>query len=336
MMLQKYFSKNIFTKLLRMALCSLLILGGMSVLYRVYGIPANGKNTDIAIVPFPNQPPPAPIPLKTNNHFIVVAPETLPYKPLQILSRTDPFNNGTIAYAGDYSIRDSQGNPHASPYLFIKNIADGQNENELILKPADFEGDYIFDPLISPNHRYIAFGYGWPYDSHGEYKVPIWDTQKKIIISTIKRETTNKGKFLAYREIHWSSDSKTLAYIRGGDQDGNEYSSNFPISLYLHNVETGKDNYIASNPYLTHMAWTPQNTLLYGTVPENEQADISPRHAKIYEVPADGSPAKVLIKDGFDPRPSPDGKYIVYFGWPQDNPTTITKKVGRKDSHNTQ
>ncbi|MEO6908372.1 MAG: hypothetical protein ABI210_10830, partial [Abditibacteriaceae bacterium] len=51
---------------------------------------------------------------------------------------------------------------------------------------------------------------------------------------------------------------------------------------------------------------------------------------------ADGSSAKVLIKDGFDPRPSPDGKYIVYFGWPQDNPTTITKKVGKKDSHNTQ
>ena len=129
--------------------CSSVILGGTSLLYRVYGIPAQVTNEDAAIVPFPKQPPPAPIPLKTNNHFIVVAPKTLPYKPLQILSQTDAFNNGTIAYAGHYSMRDSQDNPHASPYLFTNNIADGQKENELILKPANFEGDYIFDPLTT-------------------------------------------------------------------------------------------------------------------------------------------------------------------------------------------
>src|SRR5690606_3462443 len=119
---------------------------------------------------------------------------------------------------------------------------------------------------------------------------------KREVASMIKKDTSNKGKFLAYRKIYWSTDSNTIAYIRGGDQDGNDYSSNFPISLYLHNVESDKDTYIASNPYLTHMAWTPQNTLLYGTIPKDEIADISPRHAKIHEVSADGSSTKVLIE----------------------------------------
>lgn len=303
--------------------------------YLIYGY-ADNPTTSSIVRGHGNIPAPIPAPVeeksdkenKLHDDFINIPANKLSYNPSTFLSQASPFANGLLAYTGYSTQTVIKTKSPWSPYVFVQGITNGKVSQESIATPQTPPFWDVFDPLISPDGKYIAFKYGWPNDSTGRFEECIWDWQNNKYLKPIPKFLSKDRDYLSYRRLFWSPNSKYIAYIRGGDQDGIYFSQS--IKLYIHNVQTGKESFVAQNPYATRMRWTSKNSLLYCTIPESEIVEISPHHGKIYEasIAAQSVSSKLLIKGGFDPRPSPDGKYIIYFGWTQDDSKNINETKG--------
>lgn len=118
---------------------------------------------------------------------------------------------------------------------------------------------------------------------------------------------------------HWSPDSQYLAYIEGGDIDRQEKLGSKPLTLQVYSLATQKSRQISENPEVPDYVWTRQQTLLY-TQKENKPGIIPLTYARerpsIFESPISGGSQALVIENGLAPSPSPDGKYILFTGWP--------------------
>lgn len=202
------------------------------------------------------------------------------------------------------------------------------------------EAEIVHSPKLSSDGRYVLFQVGWPYDSPGYYTLHLLD------LKTNQLQHARLGS-LTSSSILWSPDSKHFASIAGDDGSGGGV-------LFIYDIRNSNKRYIAQDRGVARMAWTQQNTLLFtveralrSVVPlaEAEKKDTPQTNkanaeeiaeefpAGIYEVEADkGNPA-LLIKGGVMPSPSPDGKWVAFFGLPEPSPEEKAKAPAKPDRY---
>jgi hypothetical protein len=175
----------------------------------------------------------------------------------------------------------------------------------------------IFSPQFSPDGRYILFKYGATGDRYSTYDLYLWDLQKRHLQRVTKQSLSSPF-------VLWSPDGTFIAYIRGSDADGSPLADH-TLQLYTYNLHTGKEHLIVRNDGVRNsVAWTPQNTLLYSTLPAQEQkngqeetnakTNRTPIRPGVHESSAAGGEVHLLVKDAYRPVVSPDGQWIVFFG----------------------
>lgn len=197
----------------------------------------------------------------------------------------------------------------------------------------------LFDPQISPNGRYVMFKFGIIF-SPGMYRVYVYDTKAQ------KTQLISKD-FLVYYALSWSPDSKYIALAKDGDITPIEYDygHNYEQPLRLQVVEwrTGKSYNVTTSDSLTGpWNWIAPHTLVYGKLSDKDQKQrqqtgyrgedfISPQQIKngknrrlyrpnLYTYSVEDSKSHLLLKDGYSPIASPDGKSIAFFGSATSHP----------------
>lgn len=111
--------------------------------------------------------------------------------------------------------------------------------------------------------------------------------------------------------------------------------------LKIYHVRTGRSRTVVRGKFHPSMAWTPQGTLLFsgaerpseGPRPSSVPSYHAPRRPPspdVYEVVPNDTP-KLLIKHAYAPSPSPDGKWIAFYGLSElpkaDNPSKLPDAV---------
>jgi Tol biopolymer transport system component len=231
----------------------------------------------------------------------------------------------------------------------------------------------VFDPQFSPDGRYILFKYGG-IDRYNLYRLYVLDTvtnQLKLV----------SDKQLSYSLTSWSPDGNYIAFVERGDFEGGVFQLEYyvgPLCLYVCNWRTGEEHLVfRSDSVRGPFSWLGSHTLMYGALSDadekilkkqwetraeyvsqqsqnnqknekpdentNKVAAATTPQPNIYEYSVEDRKSKLLFKDGYRPEPSPDGKWIAFFGsehpdkpyplrpgW-QDNPQGAALSVARLD-----
>ncbi len=185
----------------------------------------------------------------------------------------------------------------------------------------------LFDPQFSPDGKRILFKEGAPFESYGSYSLYLWDTMAGSL-----RAVTDHREAINFNEVFWSPDGNSIAYVRGGDMAGREGRNTKQIHLRILDLQKGKSRRVVKNRGTTDMAWTQQGTLLFTMLPKNpnipeeqekeeDKAEgpepEAPAVPSIYEAAAKGGAVKRIIENGYNPAPSPDGRWIAFLDRPQ-------------------
>lgn len=197
-----------------------------------------------------------------------------------------------------------------------------------------------FSSKFSPDARYVSFGVGWPWDPPYLYKLYFFDRQTQRVLAGPPESTS-------WQLSYWAPDSDKLAFLSGDE-------------LRVYSLKERKSFFIVSDPGVNDMAWTEQNTLLVtrfaarkkktianptakksGTAKpsgkpsqtdEGESAKdeedaaplvedvLRPLEPSIFEFAATSSDGKLVLEGARYAVPSPDGRWIVYYGLPQEPP----------------
>jgi Tol biopolymer transport system component len=242
--------------------------------------------------------------------------------PLVKITSASDFIDDEIAYCGEIPLKEY---PAYQKILSLHRVSKTPDSSFGTSYRFITNLGVVFDPQFSPNKQLVMIKVGWPYERHGQYSIHLLDLRTGKL-SRGPSEYDDKGQdFLAYRKAYWSPDSSKIAYIRGGDADGNQYSSNYPLRLYVYDIKSNKDHFIAQGLLVKYVKWTSVNSLMFSTIDQskhgitNYDKDIFPMRPSIYEVAKMDNKASLVIGNGFDPLPSPDNKRIVFYGWPEDS-----------------
>lgn len=239
--------------------------------------------------------------------------------------------------------------PRTQPsYLVINKINSTALAGTRVLpvrRPSDFalgkgqeDTRSAFDPLFSPDGRYILFKFGFS-TSPGTYRPYIYDSvtgQLKLACSL----------YISYYAVSWSPDSNYIAFAKG-DEDPRMYDNGRTyagkLQLYVANWRTGESWPVAAGDSLRGpWAWKAPHTLLYGSLTAQDAeflqskgykrgADFVDGHARfwerlqngpkrtpvapnIYEYSLETHRSTLLVKDGYLPVISPDGRRLAFFG----------------------
>lgn len=231
---------------------------------------------------------------------------------------------GTLVYGDFVALPSANGN---SWRPFLKRAVTGSTAQPHRISAFLVSGvnDKAFDPQFSPDGKTVMFKVGSVGHRHSYHRLCFWDLATNQV-------QVGPGK-LNYLFVYWSPNSKYVAYIKGGDIEGNEAPRD-PLSLYIYDVKAQKSRFIAKNPMVKQMVWTAQNTLLYNVKQkQQESANAKPRAylADIYMVPAGKGDPTLLLQNAFAPQPSPNGKKVAFFAWPEEgeSETGEVKAIGQ-------
>lgn len=212
--------------------------------------------------------------------------------------------DGTIVYAGGATPTDAA--PALKPYLFLRKSGHKPQVYQVRTQYT------VFSPQFSPNGQYVLFKAGMTGDRYDFHRLHMWNLATNIVQRNISPE-------IKYVVAKWSSDSRYVAYIQGGDTDGNTLGDGY-LQLYVYDLQTAKTYSLAKNPVVNAFAWTNQGTMLFSALPRKDGKSAlnaaDPQVAEtarpdIYESSPMGGNAKLVVKDGYRPAPSPDGKWIA-------------------------
>lgn len=184
---------------------------------------------------------------------------------------------------------------------------------------------HLAEPQFSPDGKRILFRSGRSSSPIETFQLFLWDIDTGQLTGTVNREN------ILFHDIAWSPDSRRIAYIRGGTSIGDvdERYDSGELQLRIYDLDTDKSRRVVKNRGAREMTWTNQGTLLFTMNPqhlspkheeddEQDKADPAqpepdaPLKPSIYEVPAKGGKAKMIIDGGFHASPSPDGRWIAY------------------------
>ncbi len=170
----------------------------------------------------------------------------------------------------------------------------------------------LFTCQFSPDGKFILLKEGIQGGRMSSFHIFLWNSQTKQLQPGPKAA-------LHYPIIYWSPDAKFIAYVQGGDADGDEIHGTNPIQLYVYDVIKQKSQLVVQNPEAKTLAWTDQGTLLY-TFKSRRNNDTPlayfRRRSDIYEFRVSNGSSVKLIDGAAEPSPSPDGRRVAFAGWP--------------------
>ena len=182
----------------------------------------------------------------------------------------------------------------------------------------------IWDPLFSPDGRYLLFKYGTPTDPEDGNILYILDTQTQKM-----RQVPEPFRAqLSYEYISWSPDGKYLACVLGGNRwgevnviHGPDTAYIGPLTLYVVDWRAGKWHEVARNDTLRGpFRWAAPHTLVYGMMPTAPPANsdkapgVKPSRPELYQYSVETQTSRLVMRDGFLPTPSPSGRWVAFFG----------------------
>lgn len=206
---------------------------------------------------------------------------------------------------GKYLIANSGGGIYK---LALKQ--NGTAEPQRLAVPANFQCNN--DKAISPNGKKLAFSATVP--PHKGSQVFLADADG----SHVKLMTSESPSY-----FHgWSPDNKTLAFVAQRNGSGQ-------YDIYGMPAEGGAEKQLTSNIHHDDGPdYTPDGKWIY------INSDRSGKEA-VWRFPADGAStndakAEMVVSDGLEdwfPHISPDGKKMVYIGYPTGTPTHNPRNV---------
>lgn len=200
------------------------------------------------------------------------------------------------------------------------------------------QGSILYGPLLSPNGRQILLRYGEGYD-FSDYLFAVFDLEHN--------STRVLGPHARYYSASWSPTGRYIAYMNGGDSDGNNTVTiptdppnilSVPLSFQVFDLQTGRDQRVITNDTLTGpFAWKDANTPVYAVLSPEAQRIVKEQNTKrgktmkkvtpptdsvkelapqpnIFAFNLNQSENRMLLQDGYRPLPSPDGSWIAFFG----------------------
>lgn len=227
---------------------------------------------------------------------------------LTFLKNTSSLGAGELIY-GDYVRLNPQGREWANVLKIAKITDAGLDSISVFQVKGARRGERAFDPQFSPDGKQVMFKVGDNSNSYSNYQLCFWDRK------------TNQIRLgpdhLVFLHTFWSPNSQYVAYIEGGDIEGNS-SPKDPLRLSIYDLATGKSRFVAQDTFVKSLTWTPQNTLLYcRKKPDTKDKDHSTRSfdGDIYAIPGEGGEAKQFIPDAYNPVISEDGSKLVFAAW---------------------
>jgi dipeptidyl aminopeptidase/acylaminoacyl peptidase len=240
-------------------------------------------------------------------------------KSLREITSSADFN-GTLVY-GDFAPLPSPNGPKWTPFLKTSKTGIDDRPSAVSAFRVNGTNNEAFDPQFSPDGKLVMFKVGVVGESHSYYQLCFWNRAT----NQVQMGPNN----LNYLNVYWSPDSNYVAYISGGDIEGNEAPRD-PLRLYIYDVKARQSHFVAQNPMAKIMAWTQQNTLMYNVKQQEQpEAKNTPKRsylADVYVASTNGK-SNLFLKNAFDPRPSPDGKKVAFFAWPEPD---TSKKANEK------
>ncbi len=259
---------------------------------------------------------------------VSVAPSektVLPADPLQFIDSAPTAPAGTLLYIASVPVEDER---IRQRYLVLHQsgaaAASGKRLTYRVAIPESVP-EVIFDSQFVDDGRSILFKAGWPYDNPGYYHFYLWN------LTTNKLEKGPPER-LAYTRLFTSPKGDFIAYYRGGDSKGNEGNRTRPLTLFIYNRVKNTSVSVVENSAAKFASWTTEDTLLYSVIDikkwyedarlsadlevKSQNADGSPYVAArpdVYEVSSSGENPQLVLKDGYQPIPSPDNKWIAFF-----------------------
>lgn len=206
----------------------------------------------------------------------------------------------------------------------------GKSANTIQTYPVQLRKGELFSPQWSPNGRQVLLKVGNAGDRYNVYLMHLWDPGTGQL-------RQGPPEYISHLLPRWSPDSQHIAYVTGGDIAGRFDRFTEPISLRIYDVRTGQSRMIVRNLGSADFAWTRMNTLLCTLLPQIEPQSThrvgpnsptkdqsqptprsTPQRPNIYEVTATGDAPSLVIRGGSKPIPSSDGRWIAFFGWPDE------------------
>ncbi len=237
----------------------------------------------------------------------------LPHDPLRKVDSQNQIK-GTIVYTPRIIVYPEQ---PANYFIVFHDLNKGKDFGGHVSTSAAYiasTDDHVFNPQYSPNGKKLLIEVGRPDLPYGGYKFFIWDIEKKVLLG-------NPDELL-FPTLAWSPDSSAVAFVKGGDEQGNEFAGEIssPTHLCVFDLKRGTSTLVLQQTGVTRFAWTPTGDLLF-VAPKQEVAGTTPTasHSAVYRVtPGTREPSK-LIDDADTAVPSPDGKSVAFLGWFEDS-----------------
>lgn len=215
---------------------------------------------------------------------------------------------GRLVY-GDFAPLSTPAGPEWTPFLKQGSTGGLPHPQSISAFRVDGINSKAFDPQFSPDGKTVMFKVGDVGNRYDTFQLCFWD------------RTTNQvqvgPKDINYRLVYWSPNSRYVAYILGGDIEGHD-SPEHQLQLHIYDIKTHQSRFIARDSYVKKMAWTPQNELLYNVKSSQPGSGLERAYeADLYTASVNKGDSRLLIKNAFNPLPSPDGKKVVFFAWPE-------------------
>lgn len=222
---------------------------------------------------------------------------------LRELSSYPEFRQGQLVYA-DFARPNAQSFKW-SPYLHLIQV--GQDAASTLVTSFQVQGgQWVYNPQISPDGKQVLFERGGEGSSHSQFDLVFWD---------LKNGETHIGPVqLVYPRVQWSPDSRYVAYIIGGDIEGASSPEN-PLELFIYDTQKHNSRKIAQSNAVKWMSWAEPNTLFYSVQKSRSDGEQDFR-ADIYSANASGGTSQLVLRNGYDPKPSPNGQKMLFWGWP--------------------
>lgn len=210
-----------------------------------------------------------------------------------------------------------------------KNLTQFRKTVYPFLVPTE-KSDRVFGPVLSPDGRYIAFRFGRPSKILDSYLLYILDTQD----SSIKLISTS---FLSNDLVSWSPDGAFLAYVKGGDYNGNTWFHDTyegPLQLFVYDLRSGRAHLVTANDTVAkRVSWIAPHTLIYSELSRGGQTALQKRaelrslkgetrvnpsanepRPDAYRYLMESNRSDLIIHDGYLPQASRDGEWLAFYG----------------------